>query len=72
MSKEKIMEEFRNKFGLNGLHAKPVEYMDYEDVTDKVEAFLSTALDETIKELEKMLPEPFEELSFRGDDELRA
>ena len=34
-------EEFDNKFGLNGLHARPVEYMEYEDVSEEVKQFIT-------------------------------
>lgn len=50
MSKEKLIEEFKNKYGLNGLHAKPTEYMDYEDKTDEVEKDFIKAIDQTREE----------------------
>lgn len=43
---------------------------------EQVVEWLEKALDQvrlaTIKEMEKRLPKPFEELSFRGDDEVRT
>jgi hypothetical protein len=50
-------ERFYNKFGLNGLHAKPVEYMEYEDVSEEVKQFISDLRKKDEEELIKMLPD---------------
>lgn len=59
--KKQLIEEYRNKFGLNGLYAKPVEYMNYEDIYDKVEQFISQVIDrvreETIREVKIKIQE---------------
>lgn len=44
-------EEFDNKFGLNGLHAKPCEYMKYEDVSEEVKQFISDTIKKTKEEI---------------------
>lgn len=51
-----IIDKFKNTFGLNGLHAKPVEYMDYEDVTDKAEQFLKDSLTSMLDGIKDSLP----------------
>lgn len=53
--KDKVIEDFSNHFGLNGLHAKPLEYMDYEPVIDEVKDFISQALEEQMKEVVKAI-----------------
>lgn len=55
--KDKVIAIFSNKFGLNGLHAKPVEYANYEDITDEVETFISQSLEEQMKLVMECLPD---------------
>jgi len=50
MSKEQLVNNFRNKYGLSGLHYKPAEYMGYEDFTDEVESDFIKAIDQTREE----------------------
>lgn len=59
MSKETLIQEFKNKYGLNGIHTKPIEYMDYEDITDKVEKDFVKAIDQTREETIREVEEGF-------------
>lgn len=56
----KDIKDFKNKYGLSGLHSRPTGYMDFEDKTEEVfndvEFIISQTREETIREIEEMLP----------------
>ena len=56
MNIKDIIFDFRNKFGLSGLWSKPTSYMEYEDVTNKVEDYLQSSLTSLLDSIKKELP----------------
>lgn len=53
----KDIKEFKNKYGLSGLHSQPTGYMNFEDKTEEVfkdvELLIKKTREETIREIEE-------------------
>ena len=56
----KDIKEFKNKYGLSGLHSQPIGYMNFEDKTEEVfkdvELLIKETREKTIMEIEENLP----------------
>lgn len=70
----KDIKEFKNKYGLSGLHSQPTGYMNFEDKTEEVfkdvELLINKTREETIMEERKRIYCYVEEMLIGSDNEL--